>query len=98
MVVSGRSRYLSSLSCSGNKTDVTRGALFVLAVASSSAATDSYQFDPSLVEALGSYHDEPRLIRILAFAAMSAARRLADHAGQHLNVPSADVGLQLAIK
>lgn len=58
----------------------------------------SYQFDPSLVEALGSNHDEQRLIRILAFAAMSAARRLADHAGKHLNTPGVDVGLQPAVK
>ena len=58
----------------------------------------SYQFDPSLVEALGSDHDEQRLIRILAFGAMSAARRLADNVGQHLNVPGLDVGLKLAVK
>ena len=44
----------------------------------------SYQFDPSLVEALGSYHDEQRLIRILSFAAMSAAR-----CGSGIEMPTA---------
>jgi hypothetical protein len=58
----------------------------------------SYQFDPSLVEALGSNYDEQRLIRILAFAAMSAARRLADHTGKHVNTLGVDVGLQPAVK
>jgi hypothetical protein len=58
----------------------------------------SYQFDHSLVEGLGSNHDEQRLIRILAFAAMSAARRLADHAAKNLNTPGVGIGLQPAVK
>jgi hypothetical protein len=45
----------------------------------------SYQFDDSLVQSLMSESlDEERLIRILAFAAMSAARRLANHVGHQL--------------
>ncbi len=48
-------------------------------------AMASYQFDDSLViPALRD--DQERLIRVLAFAAMSAARRLAHLAGQLLNV------------
>ena len=46
----------------------------------------SYQFDDSLVKPLlRDNQDEERLIRILAFAALSAARRLADYAGRYLN-------------
>jgi hypothetical protein len=46
----------------------------------------SYQFDESLLtNALGSDPSEVRLIRILAFAAMSGARRLAEHTAQSLN-------------
>ena len=45
----------------------------------------SYQFDDSLVQGVMSERlDEERLIRILAFAAMSAARRLANHVGGQL--------------
>ena len=45
----------------------------------------SYQVDDALVQAvLGEDKDQQRLIRILAFAALSAARRLAEHAGHHL--------------
>lgn len=45
----------------------------------------SYQFDDSLVRGVTSENlDEERLIRILAFAAMSAARRLANHVGHQL--------------
>lgn len=44
----------------------------------------SYQFDDSLVKPV-LRDDQEHLIRILAFAAMSAARRLANHAGRHLN-------------
>ena len=44
----------------------------------------SYQFDESLVKP-ELRDDQERLIRVLAFAAMSAARRLANHAGRHLN-------------
>ena len=48
----------------------------------------SYQFDDSLLKGIfGDKPDEKRLIRILSFAAMSAARRLADHVGLHLSVP-----------
>ena len=48
----------------------------------------SYQFDDSLLQPIfGDKPDEKRLIRILSFAAMSAARRLADHAGRHLSMP-----------
>ena len=47
----------------------------------------SYQFDDSLVQALmGENLDEERLIRILAFAAMSAARRLAVLASRRLHI------------
>ena len=50
-------------------------------------AKASYQVDVSLVEAvLGKNQDEKRLIRILAFASLSAARRLASHVASHLNV------------
>ena len=46
----------------------------------------SYQFDDSLLEGIfGDAPDEKRLIRILSFAAMSAARRLADYYGRKLN-------------
>lgn len=42
-------------------------------------AKASYQVDESLVKAvLGDAHDEPRLIRMLAWAAFSAARRVAE--------------------
>lgn len=45
----------------------------------------SYQFDDALLQGvMGEHVDEERLIRILAFAAMSAARRLANHVGSHL--------------
>lgn len=48
-------------------------------------AKASWQFEESLLQnALGATPDEIRLIRILAFAAYSAARRLAHLAGQHL--------------
>ena len=58
----------------------------------------SYQFDDSLVQALtGEDSDEERLIRILAFAAMSAARRLADYAGNSLNNLRED-GLHLVVQ
>ena len=47
----------------------------------------SYQFDVSLVQALmGEKLDEERLIRILAFAAMSAARRLAVLVSHRLHI------------
>ncbi len=50
-------------------------------------AMASYQVDDTLVKAvLRNDPDEQRLIRILAFAALSAARRLADHAARHLKV------------
>ena len=59
----------------------------------------SYQFDDSLVQgAMGDKVNEERLIRILAFAAMSAARRLADHAGKNLNIPRVAVKLQPAFR
>ena len=51
----------------------------------------SYQFDESLVRnVMGDEVDEQRLIRILAFAAMSAARRLANHLGRQLGVREED--------
>ena len=49
-------------------------------------AKASWQFDESLVQAVMPHDvDEERLIRILAFSAFSAARRLANLAGQHLS-------------
>ena len=49
-------------------------------------AKASYQVDDALVQAvLRKGSDEQRLIRILAFASLSAARRLAEHAGRHLH-------------
>ena len=48
-------------------------------------AKASWQFDESLVQAvMRDEIDEKRLIRILAFAAYSAAKRLAQLAGEHL--------------
>ena len=48
-------------------------------------AKASWQFDESLVQAvMRDKIDEKRLIRILAFAAYSAAKRLAQLAGEHL--------------
>ena len=50
-------------------------------------AKASYQVDDALVQAVvGDKQDQQRLIRVLAFAALSAARRLADHAGRHLAI------------
>jgi AhpD family alkylhydroperoxidase len=47
----------------------------------------SYQSDDSLLKGvMGDKPDEQRLIRFLSFAAMSAARRLADHVSRHLNI------------
>ncbi len=61
----------------GSDRDVARLILVV--------AKSSWQFDDSLVEAVThSRNDEKNLIRILAFAAYSAARRLAAHAGDHI--------------
>lgn len=49
-------------------------------------AKASWQFDESLVQAVMPHEiDEERLIRILAYAAFSAARRLAHLAGGHLS-------------
>jgi len=57
-------------------------------------AKASYQFDDSLVQAaLGPDPDEQRLIRILAFASLSAARRLASCVATHLEVSRVDVPL-----
>ena len=48
-------------------------------------AKASWQFDESLVQAvMPDEINEKRLIRILAFAAYSAAKRLAQLAGEHL--------------
>ncbi len=48
-------------------------------------AKASYQFDDTLVTPiLRDENDQKRLIRILSFAAISASRRLAEHAGHHL--------------
>ncbi len=50
----------------------------------------SYQYDDSLIKAvMGDKIDEPRLIRILSFAAVSASRRLSDHIMQQLNACAA---------
>ena len=59
----------------------------------------SYQFDDSLVQAVtGENLDEERLIRILAFAAMSAARRLADLVSRRLHIiESGEVGTPEAL-
>ena len=58
----------------------TKIAKLVLVVAKT-----SWQFDESLVQAvMRDELDEKRLIRILAFAAYSAAKRLAQLAGEHL--------------
>lgn len=59
----------------------------------------SYQFDDSLVQALmGENLDEERLIRILAFAAMSAARKLANHVGNQLRELEDPYGEETAAK
>lgn len=48
-------------------------------------AKSSYQFDESLVtEVLGEQNDQEQLIRVLAYAAFSAARRLCQHYGDVL--------------
>ena len=52
-------------------------------------AKASHQVDDSIVQAvLGEVHDQEKLIRILSFAALSAALRLANHYGRHLHAPS----------
>ena len=59
----------------------------------------SYQFDDSLVQSLtGETLEQERLIRILAFAAMSAARRLANHVGNQLGEPKDHYGEETAVK
>lgn len=47
-------------------------------------AKASYQFDESLVRAVQDVIDEKRLIRILAYTAYSAAKRLAQLAGERV--------------
>ena len=52
----------------------------------------SYQFDDSLIKGvMGDIIDEQRLIRILSFAAMLAARRLADHVARRLKALNSTV-------
>ena len=47
-----------------------------------------YQVDESLVEdILGKEHDEPRLIRVLAWAAFSAARRVSEQVAEQVHEP-----------
>ena len=62
----------------GTDRDIARLALVV--------AKASYQVDGSLAEAvLGDDRSETRLIRVLAYASFSAARRLAALAASHVN-------------
>ena len=59
----------------------------------------SYQFDDSLVQGVMTARlDEERLIRILAFAAMSAARRLAHHVGGQLGALEDRSNIEIAEK